>query len=200
MRVARAGTMVGMLELDARIFRAGAGDASALARLSAALFPLGCPANTPPEDLADYIRRELTPERFRLLLEDERNLLLMANVSGDLAGYALIMPAPSPAHIPSVPYELRKFYMDPAWHGRGVAHALMEELLAQAAERGYDPLWLSVFSENQRAMSFYARWGFEIAGTQEFLVGSDRQKDFLMVREAASRAAGSARQAGKMKS
>lgn len=184
-----------MQDLATRICRAGPTDALELARLSAAVFPLGCPANTPPEDLSEFISRELTPERFRLFVEDERNLLLLAKSPNKLIGYALITHAQSPSHIPSVPYELRKFYVDPAWHGRGIAHTLMQELLAAASERGSHPLWLSVYSENPRAISFYTRWGFRIVGTQDFLVGSDRQRDYLMVRDAATDAIESAAQA-----
>jgi ribosomal protein S18 acetylase RimI-like enzyme len=61
----------------------------------------------------------------------------------------------------------------------------MRELLALADDRCTGALWLSVFSENRRALSFYERWGFRIVGTQRFLVGTDPQLDYLMLREAA---------------
>jgi len=44
-------------------------------------------------------------------------------------------------------------------------------------------VWLSVYSENPRAIAFYKKWGFHIAGSQEFLVGADPQQDFLMRRD-----------------
>jgi hypothetical protein len=50
-----------MSELNTCILRATSGDANALSRLSASVFPLGCPANTKPEDLAEYISQHLTP-------------------------------------------------------------------------------------------------------------------------------------------
>src|SRR5262245_31552926 len=57
---------------DPQILRATPADAPALSRLSAEVFPLGCPVNTPPVDLADYISREHTPERYLAMLQDDR--------------------------------------------------------------------------------------------------------------------------------
>ncbi|MGC2618650.1 MAG: GNAT family N-acetyltransferase [Acidobacteriaceae bacterium] len=177
-----------MSEIEACIFRGTVADAGDLSRLSAALFPLGCPANTKPEDLADYIQRELTPERFCKWLEDERTVILVVKVAEEFAGYALIAPGSPPSQSPAhAQYELRKFYIDAAYHGRGTSDALMKEVIMVADGRWEGALWLSVFSENPRAISFYKRWGFRIVGTQDFLVGADSQKDYLMCRTDADR-------------
>jgi ribosomal protein S18 acetylase RimI-like enzyme len=173
-----------MPEPNACINRATTGDAEALSKLSALVFPLGCPADTKPEDLAEYINQQLTPERFRVMLEDDRIVILIVTISDELAGYALIARGAShPQGRLSAPCELRKFYIDPAYHGRGVADALMGEVISAVADGCEGALWLSVFSGNQRAISFYQRWGFRICGSQDFYVGTDCQKDYLMQRE-----------------
>ncbi len=166
-----------------QILPATLADAEALSRLSAAVFPLGCPADTPPEDLATYINREHTPDRYRAVLQDDRFLLLIAKVADTLAALALLVRASAPPEMqtPSA-MELRRFYVDSAYHGRGVANELMREVLAAAAGRGDASLWLSAFSENGRAIAFYKRWGFRIAGEHDFIVGNDRQRDYLMLR------------------
>ena len=181
-----------MNHLEVQICRATASDAPELSRLSAALFPLGCPANTKPEDLAEYINRELTPERFRAMVEDDSMVILVVKVANMPAGYALIARAAAPSHIhSSARLELRKFYIGVAYHGRGVADALMKEVLAIAQDGSQGAIWLTVFSGNDRAISFYRRWGFQIAGTQIFTVGADGQKDYLMLHEGTSNAKGS---------
>ena len=86
------------------------------------------------------------------------------------------LPAPAAA-------EFRKLYLDPAYHGTGLASALIHCALSILNAEGPRPIWLSVFSQNPRAIAFYKKWGFQISGTQEFLVGTDRQKDFLMQRD-----------------
>lgn len=168
------------------IQRATIRDAHALSRLSSAIFPLGCPADTRPEDLAAYINHELTPERFIALLADERNIILTVSVSGTLAGYAHIAPTqpPQSLHLTNG-CELKRFYIDAAYHGAGISNALMQQVIDAADQLHAGPLWLSVFSGNGRAISFYTRWGFRIAGSQYFLVGADNQKDHLMIRDSA---------------
>jgi diamine N-acetyltransferase len=174
-----------MPQLETEIGRATIADASALSRLSAAIFPLGCPAETRPEDLADFIGRELTPERFLAVIEDDRNVILTVKIASQLAGYAFLARDGSSRPEPAYPeWELRRFYIDTPWHGQGVAHALMQPALDVAEEAGDGSLWLSVFSGNPRAIAFYQGWGFRITGTHRFLVGSDYQKDYLMQRRA----------------
>jgi len=173
-----------MPEPNVRIIRASTGDAESLSRLSASVFPLGCPANTKPEDLAEYINQQLTPDRFRVLLEDDRIVILIVTISDELVGYALIARGAShPQGRLSAQCELRKFYIDTPYHGLGVANILMREVISSASDECEGALWLSVFSGNQRAISFYQRWGFRICGSQDFYVGTDCQKDYLMQRE-----------------
>ena len=118
------------------------------------------------------------------MLHDNRFAILMAKVGEDLAGLALLAQAFAPPQLqtPSA-LELRRFYIDSTYHGRGVANVLMEQVLAVAAERGEPSLWLSAFSGNGRAIAFYHRWGFRIAGEHDFIVGTDRQRDYLMLHE-----------------
>lgn len=173
-----------MLEPQTQIFRATLADAHALSVLSAAVFPLGCPANTPSQDLADYISREHTPERYREMLQDDRFTILIAKVADNLAGLALLAKAAAPSQMQSRSMlELRRFYIDSAYHGQGIAQVLMKEVLAVVTELRESSLWLSAFSGNARAIAFYKRWGFRVAGEHDFIVGTDRQRDSLMLYE-----------------
>lgn len=177
-----------MLDAQAQILPAKFADAHAMSVLSATVFPLGCPVDTPPQDLSDYINREHTPERYREMLQDDRFTILLAKVNDNLAGLALLVKATAPPQMqPPSAFELRRFYVDPAYHGRGVANTLMERVLALATERAEPSVWLSAFSGNGRAIAFYKRWSFRIAGEHDFIVGTDRQRDYLMLRELTAR-------------
>jgi ribosomal protein S18 acetylase RimI-like enzyme len=182
--------------LPTSIRHATPADAAALAAFAAAVFPLGCP-ETAAGDLAAYIAAELPPARFRVLLEDPNVFVLLAEAFAAAADesnppnlrmriVAYMVVARRSAH-PSLPApaaaELRKLYLDPAYHGTGLASALVHCALSILNAEGPRPIWLSVFSQNPRAIAFYKKWGFQIAGTQEFLVGTDRQQDFLMQRD-----------------
>jgi predicted GNAT family N-acyltransferase len=47
------------------------------------------------------------------------------------------------------------------WRGRGVGHALLQELLRLAAAQGLEKVWLHAQS---RAADFYRRHGFQVVG------------------------------------
>ena len=162
-------------------------EAEALSVFAAKVFPLGGRPGADPADLEAYFAAELTPDRFRALSQDPGVVLLVAESERQIAGYAaLVHDCKHPKLPANSPAELRKLYVVPDHHGRGVADALMRELLL-AVRTSADVVWLSVFSENARAIAFYQRWGFRLVGTHDFLVGEDRQKDFLMQRDADSK-------------
>jgi|SRR5579859_5553440 len=159
-------------------------DAEALSAFAAAVFPLGGRPGADPLDLAHYIAAELTAERFRTLIENPNAILLVAETGDQICGYALVLrSSPHPQIEGVAPAEVRKFYVAPAYHGRGVAGELIREALASLERDRLAVVWLSTYSENPRAIAFYKKWGFHIVGTQEFLVGADPQKDFLMRRD-----------------
>jgi len=73
-------------------------------------------------------------------------------------------------------------YVAAAWHGRGVARALMAAAAAEAERRGAQTLWLGVWERNARAQAFYRKWNFRDVGEHIFQLGADRQRDILMER------------------
>lgn len=171
-----------MNELAIDLRRATAADAESLAAFAAKLFPLGGRPGTDPIHVEAYVRAELNSDRFLNLVADSRAVVLIAEGNGTIVGYAVLLHHTGHPQIPArYPTELRKIYVHPDYHGQGVADALMRELLS-STRPNTDVIWLSVFSENARAIAFYTRWGFRLAGNQVFMVGADRQKDFLMRR------------------
>jgi diamine N-acetyltransferase len=166
--------------------RATTGDAPSLAAFAAITFPLGCPPDTDPADLAAFTNSELTRDRFLQHLETPGVTILIAEVTEDIAGYLMLVEnCPHPKIKSEHPLEIRKMYVHPKHHGDGVAAALMQTAATQFGES--DAIWLSVYSKNTRAISFYKKCGFEVVGTQQFLVGSDAQLDFVMQRKQAGK-------------
>jgi ribosomal protein S18 acetylase RimI-like enzyme len=172
-----------MTELAIDLRRATAADAESLSAFAAEVFPLGGRPETDPIHVEAYVAAELNPGRFLNLVGDPRAVVLIAEGNRTIVGYAVLLHHAGHPQIPArYPAELRKIYVHPDYHGQGVADALMRELLS-SSRPNTDVIWLSVFSENARAIGYYTRWGFRFAGNQVFMVGADRQKDFLMRRQ-----------------
>ncbi|HEX6575924.1 MAG TPA: GNAT family N-acetyltransferase [Gemmatimonadaceae bacterium] len=141
------------------------------------------PQNT-PEDIALHIRQKYSAEIQREELEDPSLTYLLAEVDGRAAGFAMIGAPRSPSCEQfEGPIELFRFYVDKEWHGKGVAVPLMDACYEEARRREGKNICLSVWQRNPRAIRFYEKIGYRIAGTQPYILGNDTQTDWVMTRE-----------------
>ena len=76
------------------IRRAGADDAGRLAELAAITFPLACPPESRPEDIAAHLANTLSEENFRAYLADPAVTVLVIDADGGLRGYSLLVDRP----------------------------------------------------------------------------------------------------------
>jgi ribosomal protein S18 acetylase RimI-like enzyme len=160
---------------------ARAEDAPAIATLATDAFVAAFGHLYRREDLAAFLAEHRTPEVYRAHLADPRSRLALAESDGAPAGYALIH-APSEfasESDASHPLALHQLYCAPGMTGRGTGAALMEWALGEARSLGCDAVQLSVFSENYAAQRFYARYGFSKVAEIGFMVGDQRDKEFL---------------------
>jgi len=172
------------MNIDICVRNAITDDAEALSAFAAAVFPLGGPPSADPLDLAHYIDAELTAQCFRTWIENPNAIMFVAAIADQICGYVLVLRlSPHPQIEDAAPAELRKLYVAPARHGSGIADELVRQALTSLEHDRRAAVWLSVFSENPRAIAFYKKWGFRIVGTQLFFVGADPQRDFLMRRD-----------------
>jgi ribosomal protein S18 acetylase RimI-like enzyme len=82
---------------------------------------------------------------------------------------------------PNGSIEIERFYLHPDHHGTGLAHRLMQHVLAQTAHAPH--LYLGVWSENIRAQRFYAHYGFTHVGCYYYYVGPHADKEWMMRRD-----------------
>ena len=157
-------------------------DASVISDLARRTFYDTFAATNDPADMALYLAGAYTVDIQTRELNDRDITTLLVEEAGAAIAYAMVRAN----HVPECvtgpdPIELWRFYVDRAWHGRGVAAALMDRVTAAARGRGAKTLWLGVWERNHRARAFYAKWGFVDAGEHIFLFGTDPQTDRVMV-------------------
>ena len=139
------------------------------------------------EDVEAYASTHFDAALQRAELEDvAMRTLLLVDADDALAGYAQLRRDAAIDVAPGA-IEVARFYVDRAWHGRGLADRLMDACVAESAA-----LWLCVWRGNARAIRFYERRGFRVVGTQRFTMGEDVQDDHLMARLPGVVAAGDA--------
>ncbi|WP_327145333.1 GNAT family N-acetyltransferase [Nocardia sp. NBC_01327] len=168
--------------------RAVPADAGALGEVAAVTFPLACPPESTPADIAAFIDDVLSPARFGEYLTDLDRTVLKAVSDAQIVGYSLLHAAePADPDVAALidlrpVTEISKMYVLPGHHGNGVSGALMGSALDEAREAGRAGVWLGVNQQNARAQRFYRKHGFEIAGTKTFTVGSQLHHDYVMQR------------------
>ena len=136
-----------------------------------------------PDDMAHYCADAFDEEIQRRELADDRNLILLAERSGDVVGYAMLRTASAPDCVADRDaIEIARLYAVARVIGTGVGAALMQRCLELSAERGHCSVWLGVWEHNPRAIAFYERWGFVDMGAKSFVLGTDHQVDRVMMR------------------
>ncbi len=164
-----------------RIRQATDEDAAALAELAERTFrDTFAPMNT-AEDMDRYCRTHFGKEIQAAEIRDAGRTTLVCEVDGRLIGFGQLRWGAAPSCVAaSRPAEIQRLYVDSAWHGHGIAQGLMASLLRFAAEGGADAAWLGVWEKNPRAIAFYAKAGFSVAGEHVFVLGSDPQRDLVL--------------------
>lgn len=97
---------------------------------------------------------------FRGLLRRRDSELLVADVKGEIAGYAVFWAVLDQG-------ELGNVAVDESYRGRGIGSKLIQAVLNSAADRGVREIFLEVRSSNVGAQDLYKSFGFSEVGRRK---------------------------------
>ena len=161
-------------------------DAEQLSPFARRVFDATFAADNDPVALGAYMDSAFNVARQREELGNPACTVLLVLANDELAAWSLLRDDVTPPENCQLrgarPLYLNRFYVDHAWHGRGVALALMSAVHEHTRARGHDGLWLSTWERNTRAIRFYEREGFAIVGTTWFQLGEELQRDYVLAR------------------
>lgn len=159
------------------------GEAARLADFGRRVFAATFAPDNDPAQLERYLATAYTPAAQTAELADPAiSTLLACDAADTLVGFAQVRRARPPSCvIETDAIELWRFYVEQAWHGRGVASLLMQAVQAAARDVGARGIWLGVWERNLRAQAFYRKVGFTSIGTQVFMFGDEAQTDQIWV-------------------
>lgn len=168
-----------------RIRSAAPADLDALLDLGRRTFIDTFAAHNDPADFAVCLEVHYAREKFQRDLADERTLFLVVEetAGGPPLAYARLRWGNAPECVPDrQALEIEKFYVDRPHLGRGIGDMMMRHCLDFARQTGRETVYLSVWEHNARAVRFYQKWGYRKVGEHVFVVGSDPQIDWWMMR------------------
>lgn len=166
---------------DILIRIAHANDASMIAELSRNTFYDTFAIYNTKENMDLFMNQQFTKEKLMEEVTAPGNFFYVAFIGNEAVGYIRLRESDNPSELQNIPaIEIARIYAVQHTIGKGIGSALMQQGIAIAKKQGRQVIWLGVWEKNQRAIDFYAKWGFEKFGEHEFILGNDIQNDWLM--------------------
>lgn len=161
-------------------------DAPALAELGAVTFVESFAYLYTPEDLAEFLERAHSPEVYTRLLQDPDIAVWLAEADAQTpVGYAVAGGCKLPVNeLEERAGEIRQLYVRAEFHGHGLGTRLLVTALDWLVSRNRTPLYVGVWSRNDGAQRLYGRFGFRKIGEYEFAVGQQRDREFILKKQA----------------
>ncbi len=163
------------------IRKANRSDARILAQLAESTFRDTFGATNSAENMDQHCQSAYAEAIQADEIADPRMVTLLSEHDKALIGFAQLRWGPSPNCVAGrLPGEIHRLYVASDWHGKGVAHDLMHACISEIEQRGSDVIWLGVWEQNPKAISFYKKFGFAEVGDHVFPVGKEPQRDIIM--------------------
>ncbi len=137
------------------------------------------------QDMAAYINEAFTIARTEEGINNPLTKFLLIWNNDELCGFTKLTwgNRPDAPNTTEKQLEIARFYVAKQFIGKGVGKLLMEASTDYAKQCNAACIWLQVWQENKRAIQFYTKWGFEIVSDWTFMLGNDKQEDYIMVKQ-----------------
>jgi len=163
-----------------KVRAANPNDAKILAELGAETFYYTFrPFNT-EEDMQSYIKKAYSEEVISQNLQDASIRYAVAFDGTQAIGYTKLLLNGTHEKLSGKCVELEKIYVLQTTLGKGAGLVLMNEVIEYCKQQQTAHLFLGVWEENDRAVNFYRKIGFEVFTSRSFQLGSRWCEDYMM--------------------
>jgi ribosomal protein S18 acetylase RimI-like enzyme len=133
------------------------------------------------ENMAKYLSEHLSINKLAEELSNEHSIFYFATLSNSIIGYAKLNFGTAQTELQdNSGLEIERIYVLREYFGKRVGQALFEKAILVAEENKLHYIWLGVWEENPRAISFYKKNGFVEFDKHIFKLGDDEQTDIMM--------------------
>lgn len=136
------------------------------------------------ETMDSYMARAFATKKLKEELLCKHSAFYFIYDRGQLAGYLKCNDeqAQTDFHDDQA-LEVERIYVRSAFQGRGLGRLLIGKAEEEALKMGKRRLILGVWKQNPSAVRFYRRMGFYEAGSHYFVMGDEKQEDFVMTKD-----------------
>lgn len=125
----------------------------------------------PAKDIDDFTQKTYNSKSIAKEFEDRNVKYHIIYFNDKAAGYSKIeLSTPIESISDLSVTKLDRFYLLKEYYGKGLGSKLLDASTQLSKENEQNGMWLYVWVENQRALHFYKKAGFNIVGEYDFKV------------------------------
>jgi ribosomal protein S18 acetylase RimI-like enzyme len=133
------------------------------------------------ENMKKYLDEGFSIEKLTNEINDKNSEIYFAQLDNNIIGYLKLNFGKSQTELKdNTAIEIERIYVPKEFHGKKVGQVLYEKALQIAKENKANYVWLGVWEENPRAITFYKKNGFVEFDKHIFKLGNDEQTDIMM--------------------
>jgi ribosomal protein S18 acetylase RimI-like enzyme len=133
------------------------------------------------ENMKKYLEEGFAEEKLLSELQDPNAEFYFATSEGNVVGYLKLNFGDSQTELKDkTALEIERIYVLKDFYGKSVGQMLYKKALEIAQMKKVSYVWLGVWEENPRAISFYKKNGFVEFDKHIFKLGDDEQTDIMM--------------------
>jgi len=133
------------------------------------------------ENITNYLNESFSIQKLSDELNNANAMFYFAIHNKEIIGYLKLNWGQSQTELKdNKAIEVERIYVLKEYHGKKVGQFLYDHAIRIAKEKNADYVWLGVWEENPRAISFYKKNGFIAFDKHIFKLGNDEQTDIMM--------------------
>lgn len=133
------------------------------------------------ENMKSYLEDGFSSEKLTSELNNKDSEFYFATLEDSVIGYLKVNFGASQTELKdNKSLEIERIYVSKEFHGKKVGQLLYDKAIEVARQKNTEYVWLGVWEENLRALSFYRKNGFVEFDKHIFKLGNDEQTDIMM--------------------
>lgn len=133
------------------------------------------------DNMTKYLEEGFSVDKLSEELGEENSEFYFASIDNIAVGYLKINKGQTQTELQDNDgLEIERIYVLREYHGKKAGQFLYEHAMQIAQNNKVNFVWLGVWEENHRAISFYKKNGFVEFDKHIFILGTDEQTDIMM--------------------
>ena len=156
-------------------------DIESLRNISIQTFTETFAAQNAESDMQKYISDCLSIEKLTKEFHTVNSEFYFIRCENKIIGYLKLNSGESQTECPNDnALEIERIYVEKKFHGKYAGKLLLQKAKDIAKQMRCEYIWLGVWENNERAITFYTKHGFVKYDTHLFKLGDDEQTDVMM--------------------